>query len=319
MVERKSTDTSRARGAVQRAAAAQQQEPDQPSPAARLAARIIATEEQFQMAMPRGMEARQLVRDALTCIRTTPGLITCTQDSVFGGLMTFAQLGLRPGVAALGHGWLIPFKGQAVTVIGYQGYAELAHRTGLVQSLIAREIRENDFYEVQYGLADDLVHKPPRLDVERGRAIGYYAVVKYTTGGYAFHVMSRPEVERHRDKFAMAKKNGVVVGPWKDHFDAMALKTVWLRLARWGPKTPEISSAMAADDKVIDMDPSSFELSTAQYDENVIEAGPPAADEIAPAPPAEPAPEPSPDEVAEAEHKAELQRRARESFGDTDG
>ena len=70
---------------------------------------IKRMESSFAMAMPRGNEATQLIRDALTCLRTTPKLAECDHASVLGGLMTCAQLGLRPGVAALGHGWLLPF------------------------------------------------------------------------------------------------------------------------------------------------------------------------------------------------------------------
>src|SRR5437868_6622622 len=73
-----------------------------------LADQIRNMQEQFALAMPRCMEAQQLVRDALSLVRTTKHLAECDAQSVLGGLMTFAQLGLRPGV--LGHGWLIPFK-----------------------------------------------------------------------------------------------------------------------------------------------------------------------------------------------------------------
>ena len=57
--------------------------------------------------MPKGVEAAQLVRDALTAVRTNPKLAECEPNSVLGSLMTCAQLGLRPGV--LGHAWLLPF------------------------------------------------------------------------------------------------------------------------------------------------------------------------------------------------------------------
>ena len=39
-----------------------------------LASQIQAMEKQFALAMPKGMEAQQLVRDALTCLRHTPDL-----------------------------------------------------------------------------------------------------------------------------------------------------------------------------------------------------------------------------------------------------
>jgi recombination protein RecT len=90
-----------------------------------LADQIRGMEKQFQLAMPRGAEATQLVRDALTALRTIKHLDKCEANSVLGALMTCAQLGLRPGV--LGHAWPLPFwdrhsKGyKAQLVIGYQG------------------------------------------------------------------------------------------------------------------------------------------------------------------------------------------------------
>lgn len=229
-----------------------------------LAGSIRNMEAQFKLAMPRGMEATQLVRDALTALRTTRNLAKCDQASVLGGLMTCAQLGLRPAV--LGHAWLLPFwdknavtideagrqrKGgyRAQLVIGYQGYRELAHRTGTIASLIGRPVHENDTFDVDYGIADTLVHKP-FLTGDRGPAVGYYAIVKYANGGHAFWYMSRTEVEQHRDRYAMAKKDGQVVGPWRDNFDEMAVKTVFLRLAKWMPKSTELASAIEADETI---------------------------------------------------------------------
>ena len=73
-----------------------------------LSQQIVRMEDQFAMAAPRGIEAKQLVRDALTALRQNPELAECDPQSVLGGLMTMAQLRLRVGV--LGHGWLLPFR-----------------------------------------------------------------------------------------------------------------------------------------------------------------------------------------------------------------
>lgn len=221
---------------------------------------IQAMEAQFQLAMPRGAEAKQLVRDALTALRTTPKLAEADPRTVLGALMTCSQLGLRPGV--LGHAWVLPFydkksRGQkAQLVIGYQGLVELAHRSGKIQSLIARTVFENDEFDVAYGLEDRLHHKP-NLNEDRGKPIAYYAVVKLTTGGHAFTVMTQTDVEAHRDKHAMAKtREGVIVGPWRDNFEAMAHKTCVLKLAKWMPKGTDLAVAIAADESVrVDVTP----------------------------------------------------------------
>ncbi|WP_174683141.1 recombinase RecT, partial [Mycolicibacterium fortuitum] len=132
-----------------------------------LQANIQKMEQAFQLAMPKGVEAKQLIRDALTCLQVNPKLAECDQKSVLGSLMTCAQLGLRPGVGALGQAYLLPFwdsktRGQkAQLVIGYQGYVELAHRSGRIASIHARTVYENDYFEVEYGAAEDKwVHRP---------------------------------------------------------------------------------------------------------------------------------------------------------------
>lgn len=210
---------------------------------------LWAMEKQFQLAMPKGVEAAQLIRDAITVIRANPKLLEASQASLMGCLMTCAQLGLRPGVGALGHAYIIPFKGQAQLIIGYQGLIELAQRSGKIASLSARIVYQNDDFDVEYGLEEKLRHKPV-LFGERGPAIGYYAVVHYTTGGHSFIFANRTEIEQHRDKFAMAKRNGGVFGPWVDHFDAMAQKTVIRELAKYMPKSTELQGALVADESV---------------------------------------------------------------------
>jgi recombination protein RecT len=239
-----------------------------PDGEATLAQYIRAMEKQFADAMPRGTEAAQLVRDALTALRTTPRLAECDRLSVLGGLMTCAQLGLRPNVNGLGHAWLLPFwdrsfelpgggKGgrRAQLIIGYQGYRELAQRSGQVADVIGRIAHEKDKYAVAYGLNEKLEHEP-FLDGPRGPAKHYYAIVRYTNGGYSFWTLSRSEVEEHRDKFAMAKKDGGIVGPWRDNFDEMAVKTVFLKLAKWMPKSTELAAAVEADGTVrVDLTP----------------------------------------------------------------
>lgn len=219
-----------------------------------LADQIRSMESQFQLAMPKGMEAQQLVRDALTCLRQTPKLAECTPQSVLGGLMTCSQLGLRPGV--LGHAYLVPFWDRkqggmvAQLVVGYRGLVELAHRSGQIQSLIARTVYANDHFDVDYGLDDKLVHKPC-MNGPKGDPIAYYAVAKFTTGGHSFIVMSKNEMLAYRDEHAKAKnKQGQVFGPWADNFDAMARKTCVRQLAKWMPSSTDLDRGIAADETV---------------------------------------------------------------------
>lgn len=237
--------------------------------ASSIQAEVRNMEHQFALAMPKGVEAAQLVRDALTSITRNPDLAKCDRLTVLGGLMTCAQLGLRPGV--LGHAWLLPFwnsrnrQMEAQLIIGYQGYAELANRSGQIQSMIARTVYSNDHFSIDYGLHDDLVHRPA-MGEDRGIPVGYYAIVKTTSGGHAFEYMSQIEMEKHRDRYAMAKKkDGTIVGPWATQFEQMAQKTVFLKLKRWMPKATDLQAAIEADNSVrVDITPDADPVNVSQ-------------------------------------------------------
>lgn len=218
---------------------------------------------EFALAMPEGVDPMQLVRDAITEARRNPRLLECDQESVLGSLMTIAQLGLR--CAVLGHAWPAPFWDKkairydengrertggyrAQMIMGYQGWRELVWRSGIMKGNDAREVRENDFFDYEYGDNAYLRHKPAR---QRGEVTDFYAVLRYLNGGSDFEVMSIDEVRAHRDRFASTKdKQGKVFGPWVEFFDGMARKTPYLRVVRRGPKTRMLEIATAADETV---------------------------------------------------------------------
>jgi recombination protein RecT len=208
---------------------------------------IRRMEEQFQLAMPKGVEAKQLIRDALTVMSANPKLGDCDRNSVLGALMTCAQLGLRPGV--LGQAWVIPFKGKGQLVIGYQGLVALAQRSGDIASISARIVYQNDVFEFEYGLNERLVHRPTMEDP--GPAVAYYCVVKSTKGGVYWEVLTVRGAQIHRDKFAMARnREGQIFGPWVDHFDQMALKTAVKKALNLAPRSTELVQAMTADETI---------------------------------------------------------------------
>lgn len=217
---------------------------------------------EFQAAMPRGAEATQIIRDALTEVRRTPKLAACDEVSVLGALMTCAQLNLRVGV--LGQAWPVPFwdkysrRFKAQLIIGYQGYRELAWRSGFVSSNNSREVREGDLFDYRYGLDQRLAHKPSD-DADRvDRAVShYYSIIQFTNGGTDFEVMSQAAVNYHRDRFASTRdKEGKIFGPWIEHPVAMGTKTVYLVVVKRAPKSSALETAIAADGTVrVDLTP----------------------------------------------------------------
>jgi recombination protein RecT len=195
-------------------------------------------------AIPKHLTPERLLRIATTSIRTNPKLKVCTPESLLGAVMQCAQLGLEPSI--LGHAYLIPYKNKGVDEcqfqIGYKGLIELARRTGQISSIMAQAVHQNDEFEYEYGINEKLRHVP--ADGERGPVVKYYSYAKFKDGGYSFMVMSRQDIMIHRDKFSKAKS----YGPWVDHFDEMAKKTVLKALMKYMPISVEFQRAVDQDE-----------------------------------------------------------------------
>ena len=70
-----------------------------------------------------------------------------------------------------------------------------------------------------------------------------YAVARLKDGGYQFEVMSRAEIEQVRKKSKAGSS-----GPWVEHWDEMAKKTVLRRLCKLLPSSIELARAVAMDE-----------------------------------------------------------------------
>ena len=218
---------------------------------------------EFEAAMPKGREATQLVRDAMTCLRTIKNLDKCDPESFLGSLMTCAQLDLRPGVASLGHAWPLPYwdgasrRYRAQLIVGYKGYIELGYRSGKLAGIASRVVYEGEDFAIEWHEdGDRLIHKPSYRGL-RGEPVCFYSVARVVGGGYSLtDPWSVEEMQQHRDKHAPRNGQGKIVGPWTDHFLAMGKKTMILRNFALLPKSAAMLSAMQADNGIrVDLTP----------------------------------------------------------------
>lgn len=215
---------------------------------------IAAYRKKFELLMPKGGDSDQIVADAIQMLEANPKLRECSPMSVLGGLVTISQLNLRPGV--LGQAWLVPMwnkhvRGfQATLVVGYQGYLTLAYNSDQIRHVESRTVYEGDTFDFSFN-NEQLVHKPD-FTRDKGRAIAYYAVVHLANGHtHVERPLTVPEMEEHRDKYAMArKKDGTIVGPWRDNFDAMSRKTMILKALKYLPKSISYQTAEVVDSTV---------------------------------------------------------------------
>src|SRR5574343_1289268 len=203
-------------------------------------------------ALPRHLTPDRFIRVAVTAITTTPKLAQCDQASFFGALLTLSQFGLEPD-GRRAH--LIPFENRrrGVTecqlIIDWKGLAELAMRSGIVANLHADVVREGDLLEYSAGKLKAHVPWFLRRDADKpakaGDIFAVYAVAEFRDGSSKADVMSLDEVDAVRNRSRAGQS-----GPWVTDYNEMAKKTVFRRLSKWLPLSPEFRDALEADDEL---------------------------------------------------------------------
>lgn len=214
----------------------------------------------FEAALPQYVDPERFMRLTLNTLRWEPELRNCDPFSVIGAMMQCAQLGLEPS-GPLDHVYMSPRNVNVGTkqkpqwikrvqlTIGYQGYIELAQRTGAVKKIIGDVVRERDDYELWLEDGEQRIHhRRPKLGVDRGDVIGAYAVASMVDGGVIARDVDMEAIERARSSSDAGKQGK---GPWETDFDAMAIKTAVRRLWKWLPKTEEAAAGYVLDGKVV--------------------------------------------------------------------
>lgn len=197
---------------------------------------------QVAKALPRHLTPDRFIRVAATAIMRTPKLAECDQVSFFNALLSLSQLGLEPD-GRRAH--LIPFENRkrGVTecqlIVDYKGLAELAMRSGTVSHIHADVVCENDVFEYDRGEI-----KRHLIDFKRPRGAVYaaYAICRFKDGTEKAEVMNREEIEAIRQRSKAGQS-----GPWVTDWNEMAKKTVFRRLSKWLPLSPEYRDALDVD------------------------------------------------------------------------
>jgi recombination protein RecT len=209
---------------------------------------MLKNRAQIELALPKFMNADRLIRTALTSFSTTPKLLDCTPRSLLGAVIQCAQLGLEPGI--IGMAYLVPFRNKKANTVevqfipGYRGLLALARRSGEISTIQAHCVYAEDAFHYRYGLEPMLDHTPSAKS-DRGAMIYVYAVARLKDGGSQFDVMTKAEVDHHRDRYSRAAKEG----PWISEYPEMAKKTVLRRLCKLLPASVELQTAVSLDER----------------------------------------------------------------------
>ena len=158
-------------------------------------------------------------------------LITCLANA--------AQLRLLPGQGITAHCYFVPYNKKVELQLSYKGLIVLYSRAGI--SISHGIVRQGDEYEFDIG-ANHLSHKYDPNNVSAA-PVFYYAIAR-NKDGRILHIqhMTKKQLEIHRDKFSKATGGNV----WRDHFDAMAFKTLIRKMSSLLPM--DVAPYIESDD-----------------------------------------------------------------------
>lgn len=204
-------------------------------------------ENDLAAALPAGMTEGRFQSIVVNQVRQNRALLGVEPMTLVASVLMSAQLGLEPG-PPMGLSWIIPRKNrgreEASMQLGYRGLVQLAYRSGQVKRIEAHIVQDGDDFDFGYGPGGPTWHwksaGDPKADWSH-----VFAVAETAMGAEMFEVMSRAEVEHHRDRYVTGWNSAG--SAWKKNEPEMARKTVTARLCRQLPMSAEFRQAMVSD------------------------------------------------------------------------
>ena len=126
------------------------------------------------------------------------------------------------------------------------GIMKLAMQSGFIASLNSGILYKDQFNG--YDVISGELNPPKPHDPKCTEVVGAFAFVRYVNGGTHTEYWTKEQLIDHAKKFSKTYDSG----PWKTHQEAMMRKTVLkYLLVHYCPKSPELESALAADQATI--------------------------------------------------------------------
>ena len=217
--------------------------------------------------LPKHMDAERFKRVAMNCLRKNPKLLQCTPASFLSALLQCAAVGLEPDTP-LGNAYLIPYGKEVTLVIGYEGYIDLAYRSGVVTQISANVVRAGEDFDWSEGTDPFIKHKPSAVPQSyqsgqqtylSGRDVTHaYAMAKLLGGGTVQVVMMKAELDAIKSRSRSSHD-----GPWVTDPIAMYKKTAIRQLRKYMPMSAQgraFQLSASLDEEAETGRPQSFEV-----------------------------------------------------------
>lgn len=203
---------------------------------AEVATMIRQAAPQFAPFLPRDYDVEAVVAAVYLETQRVPQILNCTPESIVQAACRLVQGGYEIGRT----GFLVPFKGKATDVPHYRGLIEVVTASGAARSCEAREVRDNDFFEWEYGTNGFLKHVPGAKAPRRtGFVTHFYALWYIGRGQYKWDVMTIDDVRPIHAKSQQWSKTPLEKIPW------YGIKTVVRRSSKQFAQNPKLAKFFA--------------------------------------------------------------------------
>lgn len=155
--------------------------------------------------------------------------------SLQNAIINIAAIGISLNPASQ-HAYLVPRDGKVCLDISYRGLLHIAISSGSIKWGQCKLVHENDSYK-SMGLDKAPKHEYSPFG-ERGAVVGGFCTVKTAEGDYLTEEMPVAEIIKIQN-LSKAKN-----GPWSNHWEEMARKTIVKRASKYWPKVERLNTAI---------------------------------------------------------------------------
>ena len=205
---------------------------------------LAANMKAVKSVLPKHLTPEKVLRVAYIAIEQSPKLAQCSQASLINAVLESSILGLEISTP-LGHAHLVPYGKKAQLIIGYNGFMELAFRSGKISKFTVQAVYAKDTFAYRYGTNAFIEHVPSDDEIV-GDLKYAYAITQFKDGSYEFEVVNKRTAMAAKARSAAKNKKD---SPWNttDEYQ-MWCKTAVRKLAKRLPMSPEIQRAAFIDE-----------------------------------------------------------------------
>lgn len=204
-------------------------------------------------------EGSQFMAGITSAVVTTPALARCSHQSILNAALIGQSLHLPPS-PQLGYYYMVPFDDkergpQAVFVLGYKGFVQLAARSGQYRKINVSPIKEGELVRLD-PIWEQIEFNPcmDPLEREQRETVGYFAFFETVNGYVKWLYWPKEKMRLHAETYSPGYQRDLEKGTentfWAKDFDAMGCKTMLRQLLpKWGPMSVDMQRAYELDNQ----------------------------------------------------------------------